>query len=238
MTRIFRSVTFVLALATAGLGVGALAWTSGGTAAAQSGGFTPLPPGWELCVLEGVSAPASANNVADLDEWQAAEGGSTNNTAAFNPFNTGRMTDVTGAAIPGAVSANGFPAFPTWAAGCAATVATLFQPNMWVITAALRALLCQCHRDHTGQPGPRCARLVRTRRLRQRELGSAVLPKVHRHGDGRSEHAGHPRSRARSIGVQGGRGPGSVRRGVAQAPRICSQRVREQRAVFRRPLGE
>jgi hypothetical protein len=139
MTRIFRSVTFVLALATAGLGVGALAWTSGGTAAAQSGGFTPLPPGWELCVLEGVSAPASANNVADLDEWQAAEGGSTNNTAAFNPFNTGRMTDVTGAAIPGTVSGNGFPAFPTWAAGCAATVATLSQPNMWVITAALRA---------------------------------------------------------------------------------------------------
>jgi hypothetical protein len=139
MTRIFRSVTFVLALATAGLGVGALAWTSGGTAAAQSGGFTPLPPGWELCVLEGISAPASATNVADLDEWQAAEGGSTNNSAAFNPFNTGRMTDVTGAAIPGAVSANGFPAFPTWAAGCAATVGTLFQSNMWVITAALRA---------------------------------------------------------------------------------------------------
>src|SRR6202012_397109 len=128
MTRIFRSVGFVLALATVGLGGGALAWTVSGNAAAQSNGFTPLPPGWELCVLEGVNAPATAANVADLDEWQAAEGGSTNNTAAYNPFNTLRTTDNTGAAIAGAVtSANGFPAFPSWAAGCAATVGTLFQ---------------------------------------------------------------------------------------------------------------
>ncbi len=139
MTRIFRSVGFVLALATAGLGTSAFASISGGAGAAQASAFTPLPPGWELCVLEGTGAPATAANVADLDEWQAAEGGSTNNTAAFNPFNTLRMTDVTGTAIPGVGSANGFPAFPTWAAGCSATVATLFQPNMWVITAALRA---------------------------------------------------------------------------------------------------
>jgi hypothetical protein len=138
MTRIFRSVAFLLALAITGLGAGAFAWTSGGTAAAQSA-FTPLPPGWELCVLEGVTAPATAANVADLDQWQAAEGGSTNNTAAFNPFNSLRTTDPTNAPIPGTTSANGFPAFPTWADGCEATVATLFQPNMWVITAALRA---------------------------------------------------------------------------------------------------
>ena len=140
MTRIVRSVGFVIALATASLGLGGFAWTSGGPASAQGGGFTPLPPGWELCVLQGLGAPATANNVADLDEWQAAEGGSTNNTAAFNPYNTLRTTDNAGAAIPGAAaSANGFPAFPAWAGGCAATVATLFQPNMWVITAALRA---------------------------------------------------------------------------------------------------
>ena len=140
MTRIFRSVGFVLALATARLGLGAVAVTTGGPAAAQGGGFTPLPPGWELCVLQGLGAPATANNVADLDEWQAAEGGSTNNSAAFNPYNTLRTTDSTGAAIPGTVgSGNGFPAFSSWAAGCSATVATLFQPNMWVIDAALRA---------------------------------------------------------------------------------------------------
>ena len=140
MTRIFRSVGFVLALATAGLGAGAFALSSGEAAASSPSAFTPLPPGWELCILQGLSAPATAANVADLDEWQAAEGGSTNNTAAFNPYNTLRTTDNTGAPIPGVVSsANGFPAFPSWAAGCAATIATLFQPNMWVITAALRA---------------------------------------------------------------------------------------------------
>jgi hypothetical protein len=139
MTRILRNLAFILSLTTAGVGLGALGSMSDGPAAAQSGGFTPLPPGWELCVLEGVTAPATAPNIADLDEWQAAEGGSTNNTAAFNPYNTLRMTDVTGTRLPGATSANGFPAFPTWAAGCAATVATLLQPNMLVITAALRA---------------------------------------------------------------------------------------------------
>jgi len=129
----------VLILVSVGLGGGALAWAVSSPAAAQSGAFTPLPPGWELCVLEGLAAPATPANIADLDEWQAAEGGSTNNTAAFNPFNSLRTTDVTGAPISGVDTSNNFPAFSTWAAGCSATVATLYQPNMWVITAALRA---------------------------------------------------------------------------------------------------
>ncbi len=129
----------MLALASVGLGGGALAWTASSPAAAQPGAYTPLPPAWELCVLEGLAAPATPANIADLDEWQAAEGGSTNNTAAFNPFNSLRTTDVTGAPIPGVDTSNNFPAFSTWAAGCSATVATLYQPNMWVITAALRA---------------------------------------------------------------------------------------------------
>jgi hypothetical protein len=100
---------------------------------------TPLPPGWELCILQGVSAPVTGQNVADLDEWQLAEGGSTNNTAAYNPYNTYRLTDVNNAPLPGTPSANGFPAFTTWAAGCAATVATLLQANMAPIVTALRA---------------------------------------------------------------------------------------------------
>ena len=117
MTRTLRSVGLALVLLTAGLGGTMLAWTGGG-AGAQGGG-TPLPAGWELCVLEGLASPATPANVTDLDEWQAAEGGSTNNTAAFNPFNTGRTIDVTGAPIPGVVpSSNGFPAFPNWPAGC------------------------------------------------------------------------------------------------------------------------
>ncbi len=140
MTRTVRSVGFVLALAAVSLGGGTVAWPGGSApASAQPGGSTPLPPGWELCVLQGLSAPATQTNIADLDEWQAAEGGSTNNTAAFNPFNTLRKTDVAGTPIPATTSANGFPAYANWPSGCAATVATLVQPNMWVITAGLRA---------------------------------------------------------------------------------------------------
>ena len=139
MTRLIRIASLVLALAVAALSGCASVGTDGWAGAALRSSNTPLPPGWELCVLQGVNAPATAVNVADLDQWQAAEGGSTNNTAAYNPFNTRRMTDASGAPIPGVISSNGFPAFASWAAGCEATVATLFQPNMWSITAALRA---------------------------------------------------------------------------------------------------
>ena len=139
MTRLFRIAGLALALATAGVSGCVSLGADGWSGAALRSSDTPLPPGWELCVLQGLSAPVTAANVVDLDQWQAAEGGSTNNTAAYNPFNTRRMTDPSGAPIPGVVSSNGFPAFASWAAGCAATVATLFQPNMWAITSALRA---------------------------------------------------------------------------------------------------
>ncbi|HTT86701.1 MAG TPA: hypothetical protein VMF60_04990 [Acidimicrobiales bacterium] len=100
---------------------------------------TPLPTGWEQCILEGVGAPGTADNVADLDEWQTAEGGSTNNAAAYNPFNTRQLTDATGAALPVTATPDGFPAFSSWAAGCAATVATLEKPAMAPIVSALQA---------------------------------------------------------------------------------------------------
>jgi len=60
----------------------------------------------------------------------SGRGGSTNNTAAYNPFNVRQVTDSTGAALPAVVMSDGFPAFATWAAGCAATVAALLQPIM------------------------------------------------------------------------------------------------------------
>ncbi len=104
-----------------------------------AGAGTPLPLGWETCVLEGVGAPVTPNGTADLDEWQVVEGGSTNNTASFNPFNALQVTDSTGAALPAVVSSNGFPAFPTWVTGCAATVAALLQPTMAPIVTALQA---------------------------------------------------------------------------------------------------
>lgn len=128
-----------VALAVVTIGIAALAAGASSSRAPAGAAGTALPGGWELCILQGLNAPATQANVADLDEWQAAEGGSTNNTAAYNPFNTGRTTDVNGAPVPAVRSANGFPAFQNWLAGCTATVATLLQPNMWSITAALRA---------------------------------------------------------------------------------------------------
>ena len=79
------------------------------------------------------------DDVANLDEWQLAEGGSTNNSAAYDPFNTKRMTDSNNNPLPGVTSSNGFPAFATWDAGCTATVATLLQPNMAPIVSSLKA---------------------------------------------------------------------------------------------------
>jgi hypothetical protein len=128
----------LLAAATAVLGVCALPAVSGLAVDAASAD-TPLPAGWELCILQGVGAPATQANVADLDEWQLGEGGSTNNTAAYNPFNTGRTTDVNNTPLPLTNSANGFPAFTDWIAGCAATVATILQPNMIPVAAGLLA---------------------------------------------------------------------------------------------------
>jgi hypothetical protein len=139
MTPIARLLRIVLAVMTVALGASVMT-LAGLSSSGQAGAFvgTALPPGWELCILQGTSAPLTADNVADLDGWQVEEGGSTNNTAAYNPFNTGRTTDVTGAPLP-TVASSGFPAFANWLAGCAATVATLLQPNMATIVAGLRA---------------------------------------------------------------------------------------------------
>lgn len=140
MTRFLTPSCFVLAAVVASVSAApAIAGIGVAGAGASTKIGTPLPPGWELCVLAGVGAPASQANVADLNEWQAAEGGSTNNTAAYNPFNTARTTNVLGASLPYSSAGGGFPSFPDWLTGCSATVATLLQPNMWAITAALRA---------------------------------------------------------------------------------------------------
>jgi hypothetical protein len=139
--RIFSHVRVGVSLAIVVLGVVALGSPVGATPPPKAGAVvgTPLPPGWELCVLDGVGAPSTADNVADLDEWQVVEGGSTNNAAAYNPFNVRQVTDSTGAPLPAVIGPGGFPAFATWAAGCAATVATLLQAVMAPIVTALVA---------------------------------------------------------------------------------------------------
>ncbi len=100
MSRFTSCVRVALVLTLASLGVYTYASATSATSAAPSmvaaPGDTALPAGWELCVLQGVAAPATQANVDDLDVWQAAEGGSTNNSAAYNPFNTGgRPTSTT-----------------------------------------------------------------------------------------------------------------------------------------------
>jgi hypothetical protein len=133
------SVRLLFVAASAVMGVCALPAVSGASIKVAATADTPLPAGWELCILQGISAPATQANVADLDEWQLAEGGSTNNSAAYNPFNTARTTDVNNTPLPQATSANGFPAFTDWISGCAATVATILQPNMTPVAAGLLA---------------------------------------------------------------------------------------------------
>jgi hypothetical protein len=127
----------VVALALVAAGTAAAVSSGAGRADAAGRGATALPPAWELCVLEGLGAPVTDADVADLDVWQAAEGGSTNNPASFNPYNTRRDTDALGDVVPASMTSNGFPAFSTWAGGCAATVATIEQANMAPIQAAL-----------------------------------------------------------------------------------------------------
>jgi hypothetical protein len=140
MTRLLSTVRLAVALTVAGLIVPAVAWsaTAGPAGAVASAVGTPLPGGWELCVLQGLTTPATQANVSNLAAWQDAEGGSTNNTAAYNPFNTSRTTNAANQPLPEVDSSNGFPAFANWAAGCAATVATMLQFNMWPIVAALQ----------------------------------------------------------------------------------------------------
>lgn len=138
--RIVGRFRLPISVATAVLGVVGLGSSVGASPSPSPGtGIgTLLPPGWELCVLQGVGASGTQDNVTNLDEWQVAEGGSTANNAAYNPFNTRNVTDSNGTPVPALVSSDGFPAFTTWAAGCAATVATLLQPNMAPIVAALK----------------------------------------------------------------------------------------------------
>ncbi len=140
MTRLLSTVRLAVALTVAGLIAPAVAWSASAVpaGAVSSTVGTPLPAGWQLCVLQGLTAPVTQANVADLAAWQDAEGGSTNNSAAYNPFNTRRTTNFANQPLPAVVSSNGFPAFANWTAGCAATVATILQMNMWSIDAALR----------------------------------------------------------------------------------------------------
>lgn len=102
---------------------------------------TPLPAGWQDQLLGALGAPQTPENVSNLDWWQQQEGGSTANTASFNPFNTTRGTGLYGQPLGGSPIAGnsaGVLAFGSWDAGLEATAATIEQPNMNSILTALR----------------------------------------------------------------------------------------------------
>jgi len=100
---------------------------------------TALPAGWADQLLGSIGAPDTPTNVTLLEDWQTAEGGSTNNPDAFNPFNTTRNTDAAGNPLGGTpTNSVGVLSFPTWQAGEAATAATLEQNNMTGILADLQ----------------------------------------------------------------------------------------------------
>ena len=138
MTPMIRSVGFVLALVSVGLGGGALAWAVSSPAAAQSAAFTPLPPGWD-CVSSRVSQRRPPRPISRISTSGNSRGWLHQQHRGVQPLQLPAdhrchwSPDFRGGHF------NNFPAFSTWAAGCSATVATLYQPNMWVITAALRA---------------------------------------------------------------------------------------------------
>ncbi len=140
-TRSFGLVRFGVLLAVVLLGVVGFASPvrAGPPPSAVAVIGTALPPGWEQCILEGIGASPTPEDVANLDEWQVVEGGSTNNAAAYNPFNVRQVTDSNGAPLSVVMTSDGFPAFATWTDGCAATVATLLQPSMAPIVSALKA---------------------------------------------------------------------------------------------------
>lgn len=87
---------------------------------AHKKGGAALPAGWAEQVLDGLGAPHTPGNIAFLQAWQQREGGSSENTATYNPL----CTTMKGY---GGVSINkvGVKAYPSWEQGLAATVATL-----------------------------------------------------------------------------------------------------------------
>lgn len=83
-------------------------------------------------VLAELGIPPTHGAVAGFVGWEKAEGGNWHNTAKRNPLNTRER-------MPGdTLSANGFPAYKSWADGVTATARTLKQSNMAGIRAALR----------------------------------------------------------------------------------------------------
>lgn len=87
--------------------------------------------GYYRQVLQGLGLPVTPQNLASLSAWQRAEGGWTNNAAAFNPFNTTRGSQYKG------INSVGVRAYPNMQVGVQQTIDTLKLPYYKGIRSAL-----------------------------------------------------------------------------------------------------
>lgn len=89
----------------------------------------PLPAGWQTQVLSSLGVKPTAQAQARLTSFQEREGGSTHNTASFNPLDT-KLPEPGSVGYSSARPRTGLEevqAYPNWASGQKATVATLRQ---------------------------------------------------------------------------------------------------------------
>lgn len=97
-------------------------------------GSAYTPQSWAAALLSSGGWPQSACNLAAVTGWEAAEGGNWGNSARFNPLDTTQPE-------PGSWPINSVDvmAYPSWAEGFAATLATLRNGRYGGILAALSA---------------------------------------------------------------------------------------------------
>jgi hypothetical protein len=100
----------------------------------STSGDSYTPSSWAAALLSAGGWPQTRCNVAAVTDWEQAEGGNWQNSAAFNPLDT-TMPE------PGSWGMNsvGVQAYPSWQAGFTATLTTLGNGNYGPILSALDA---------------------------------------------------------------------------------------------------
>jgi hypothetical protein len=99
---------------------------------------------WAEAFLAAAGLPLTQSNITAVMAWEQAEGqwtakGAYNASEQHNPLNTTRNTGLAGNPLGGTPlpMTPGVLSFPSWGAGIEASVATLFQRNMFPIYVAL-----------------------------------------------------------------------------------------------------
>ena len=94
------------------------------------------PTTFAEALLQAIGAPLSESNISSLKDWEAAEGGAWENTAAYNPMNT--TLQEPGSHVMGGGNTAGVQAYPSWQEGLAATESTLSEHQYAAIVNALK----------------------------------------------------------------------------------------------------